>query len=79
MGKLNKREDVIYILENNEDIRLKFYDVVLNHLSCVHAYTGPEKGWYITLELRGLYKGNNEDFDWLYSLVWDVNDEGSVL
>lgn len=77
-GKDN--EKIIAVLESNEELRKKFYNVILSHTILqqqVITIRPPEV--HTTIEYSGLYeskpsdKYKNEDFDFLLHLLWDID------
>ena len=73
------RDEIIEALESNEELRKRFYEVVLGHTILHHQVISldPPKV-HTTIEYSGLYeseptdKYRNEDFDFLLYLLWRV-------
>ena len=73
------RDEIIEALENNEELRKRFYEVVLGHTMLHHQVISldPAKV-HTTIEYSGLYeseptdKVRNEDFDFLLYLLWRI-------
>ena len=76
MSKLADRDELIKILEEHEELRFRFYDVILRHIAHEVYVSSLEEGFTREmLQLHGLYKGEpNKDYDWLYNLIWEEDE-----